>query len=168
MSDAPGRHNPQVCPPPLRAEPAFRTGPAPCAPVSVTRPSEPRHHQHQTAAQNPKGRGVRTSLFSRGPQKPRGARGSKGREGRGSTKPPIRPPGTLSLPAQHARRERLQASSPPRFLNRARGWRPMSGPPMQFHVPAPVSAAPTAPKASQGLPQGIAQVRPRHNRLQDK
>ncbi|KAJ1146638.1 hypothetical protein NDU88_012902 [Pleurodeles waltl] len=165
MSGASGRHSPQACPPPLRAKPAFRTGPAPRSPVCVTRPSKPRHHQQQTAAQNPKGRGPEQVSSAAGPRKPRGARGSKGH---GSTKPPIRPPGALSLPAQHARRERLQASSPPRFLNHARGRRPTSGPPTRLQVPAPASAAPTAPKASQGLQQGIAQVRPRHNRLQDK
>ncbi|KAJ1193387.1 hypothetical protein NDU88_002685 [Pleurodeles waltl] len=49
----------------------------------------------------------------RGPSKslqPRGRgslKGHQGHEGRGSTKPPIRSPGTLSFPAQHARRERL-------------------------------------------------------------
>ncbi|KAJ1083713.1 hypothetical protein NDU88_003868 [Pleurodeles waltl] len=114
----------------------------------------------------PKSKGPRVPDKYLGPRKPQGARGQQGPRGRGSTKLPNRPPGTLTLPAQHARRERLQASSRSKSHARAEATaRPARADP---GTGSGLDRAPTEPKATQGLTQGSAQVRSRQNRLQGK
>ncbi|KAJ1180524.1 hypothetical protein NDU88_005745 [Pleurodeles waltl] len=166
MSGAPGRHSPQVCPPPLRADPMFCTGPAPRTPVRFAGHPSP-DATRSTATQSPKGRKAQTSLLSRGAAEASG----------GTTAARVAArPSRRSGPRAHSRsRHSTLAGSGfklPHLLAfqiaRARVKATVRPARMDPGPSFGLGRTPTAPKASQGLTKGIAQVRSSQHRLQDQ
>ncbi|KAJ1113705.1 hypothetical protein NDU88_001947 [Pleurodeles waltl] len=160
ISGAPSRHGPQVSPPPLRADPVSALG------LLLARPAALPGHPSSGATSDT------SDTESKGPRgqnkslQPRGPRGST-RVARAAARPRrdqaprcTLAPGTARSPGA--------VSRPPAFLI-ARGQRPTVRPARMNPGPSSgPSRAPTAPKASQGLTQGIARARPSQHCLQDK